>query len=149
MHFFYLFRSSFFFFFISSFCSILWFILFLVFSLFSFIYFLLLLSFLVIGNYPFSSISVSLYLLDWVLLLSFGFFFFCFLIALILPFASFLLASHCWEVIALSVALMYFKSFFKFSIFSFVEEVALSSLVFVFYLSFCWFHYTILFCSSL
>ena len=32
---------------------------------------------------------------------------------------------------------MYFKTFFKFSISSFVEEVLLSSLVFVFSLSFC------------
>ena len=69
--------------------------------------------------------------------LSFGSLFFCFLISLILSFASSFLASHCWEVIALSVSLMNFKSFFKFPITSFVEEVALSSLVFVYIISFC------------
>ena len=95
--------------------------------------FLFLFSFLAIGSCPFSSISVSFCLLDWVLLLSFSPFFSCFLISFILSFAPSLLASHCWEAIVFSASLIYFKSFFKFSISSFVEEMILFSLVFVFF----------------
>ena len=94
--------------------------------------FLLLFSFLVICSYPFSSISVSLCLLDWAFLFCFSSFFFCFFISFVLSFGSCLLASHCWEVIALSVSLMYFKSFFKLIISSFVKQVTFISLVFVF-----------------
>ena len=112
-----------FFFVISLLCSILLFILFFVFSLFSFMSFLFLFSFLVIGSCPFPSIFVSFCLLDWVLLLPFSSFFSCFFISFVLSFASSLLASHCWEVIVFSVFLMYFKSFFKFSVSSFVEEL--------------------------
>ena len=137
-----------FFFVISLLCSILLFILPFVFSMFSFMSFLFLFSFLVTGSCPFSSISVSFCLLDWVLLLPFSSFFSCFLISFILSFTSSLLASHCWEVIVFSFALMYFKSFFKFSICSFVEEMTLSSRVFVFSLSFCCLFSTALFCSS-
>ena len=73
-----------------------------------------------LGSCPFFSISVSFCLLDWVLLLPLcSSFFSCFLISFVLSFASSLLASHCWEVIVFSVSLMYFKSFFKFSICSF------------------------------
>ena len=114
-----------FFFVISSLCSILLFILFFVFSLFSFMSFPFLFSFLVIGSCPFSSISVSLCLL----FSNFRFF-------LYYHFASSLLATHCREVIILGVSLMYFKSLFKISISSFVKNVILSSLVFVFFLPF-------------
>ena len=82
---------------------------------------------------------------DWVLLLSFGSFLLNFFLLL---FAS-LLASHCWEGIALSFPLMCFTSFFKFSISSFGEKLTLSSLVFVFFLNFLWFLFTLLFCPSL
>ena len=118
---------------------------FFVFSMFSFMSFLFLFSFLVTGSCPFSSISVSFCLLDWVLLLSFSSFFSCFFISFVLSFVSSLLASHCWEAIVFSVSLMYFEYFFKFSISSFVEEVILSSLVFVFSLSFCCLLFTALF----
>ena len=110
--------------------------------------FLFLFSYLVIGSCPFSSVSVSSCLLEWVLLSPFRSFFSCFLIYFVLSFSSSLLASHCWESL-LSVSLMYFKSFFKFSLSSFVEEVTLSSLVFVSPLSFCWLFSAALFCSSL
>ena len=51
-------------------------------------------------------------------LLSFSCFFSCFffIIFFVLSFSSFLLVSHCWEVIVFSVSLIYYKSFSKFSI---------------------------------
>ena len=78
----------------------------------------------------------------------FWFFFIIFFIFLLL-FASSLLASHCWEGIALSFPLMCFTSFFKFSISSFGEKLTLFSLVFVFFLNFLWFLFTLLFCPPL
>ena len=95
-----LFSSSLFHYFVLFF-DLSCFFLFLCFHLCIFLF-----SFLVIGSCPFFSISVSFCLLDWVLL-SFSSFFSCFFISFVLSFISFLLASHCWEVIALGVSLMY------------------------------------------
>ena len=91
--------------------------------------------FLAVSSCPFSSIFVSLCLLGWELVLSFGFFL-CFLISFVVSFTSSFLARHRWEVIVLSVSLMYFKSFFKFSIFSFVKDVILSSLISFYFVPF-------------
>ena len=130
-----------------------WFVIFFGFSLFcvysvDIMYFVSLFLFHVVGSRPFCSISVSFCFLYWLLLSSFVSFLLCFQISFLLSFSSSLLASHSWEDIALSVSLMYIKSFFKFSIPSLVKEVMLSLLVFVFSLFFCSILSAALFCFS-